>query len=143
MVKKLTAVLLTMCMAVSLLPMFAQAASKPDIKVGDYVKMGTYNNASILWRCVSIDDNGPLMLADRIVDTLAYDAKTNDNSNSKSHSRSYKRAPITAQIIGETAICVPGSIRLRLQVRSIGFAVTRRRMVMSAEQGPIIIKRAF
>lgn len=92
MVKKLTAVLLTMCMAVSLLPMFAQAASKPDIKVGDYVKMGTYNNASILWRCVSIDDNGPLMLADRIVGTLAYDAKTNDNSNSKSHSRSYKRA---------------------------------------------------
>ena len=63
----------------------------PDIKVGDYVKMGTYNNASILWRCVSIDDNGPLMLADRIIDTLAYDAKTNDNSNSKSHSRSYKR----------------------------------------------------
>lgn len=43
MVKKLTAVLLTMCMAVSLLPMFAQAASKPDIKVGDYVKMGTYH----------------------------------------------------------------------------------------------------
>ncbi len=32
------------------------------------------------------------MLADKIVDTLAYDAKTNDNSNSKSHSRSYKRA---------------------------------------------------
>ena len=52
-------------------------------------------------------------------------------------------APITAQIIGETAICVPGSIQLRLQVRSIGFAVTRRRMVMSAEQGPMIIKQAF
>ena len=31
------------------------------------------------------------MLADRIIDTLAYDAKTNDNSSSKSHSRSYKR----------------------------------------------------
>ena len=78
-------------MAISILPMSVQAASKPDIKVGDYVKMGTYNNASILWRCVSIDDNGPLMLADRIIDTLAYDAKTNDNSSSKSHSRSYKR----------------------------------------------------
>ena len=91
MTKKLTAVLLALCMAVSLLPMSVQASSKPDIKVGDYVKMGTYNNASILWRCVSIDDNGPLMLADRIIDTLAYDAKTNDNSNSKSHSRSYKR----------------------------------------------------
>lgn len=91
MTKKLTAVLLTLCMAISLLPMSVQASSKPDIKVGDYVKMGTYNNASILWRCVSIDDNGPLMLADKIVDTLAYDAKTNDNSTSKSHSRSYKR----------------------------------------------------
>lgn len=99
MVKKLTAVLLTMCMAVSLLPMFAQAASKPDIKVGDYVKMGTYNNSSILWRCVSIDDNGPLMLADRIVDTLAYDAKTNDNSNSKSHSRSYKRRRLRLKLL--------------------------------------------
>ena len=91
MAKKTTAVLLALCMTISLLPMFVQATSKPDIQVGDYIKMGTYNSASILWRCVSIDDNGPLMLADRIVDTLAYDAKTNDNSNSKSHSRSYKR----------------------------------------------------
>jgi LPXTG-motif cell wall-anchored protein len=91
MTKKITAIFLALCMAISVLPMAVQAASKPDIKVGDYVKMGAYNNASILWRCVSIDNNGPLMLADKIVDTLAYDAKTNDNSNSKSHSRSYKR----------------------------------------------------
>ena len=91
MTKKITAIFLALCMAISILPMAVQAASKPDIKVGDYVKMGAYNNASILWRCVSIDNNGPLMLADKIVDTLAYDAKTNDNSNSKSHSRSYKR----------------------------------------------------
>ena len=91
MTKKITAIFLALCMAISVLPMTIQAASKPDIKVGDYVKMGTYNNASILWRCVSIDNNGPLMLADKIVDTLAYDAKTNDNSSSKSHSRSYKR----------------------------------------------------
>ena len=91
MTKKITTIFLALCMAISVLPMTIQAASKPDIKVGDYVKMGAYNNASILWRCVSIDNNGPLMLADKIVDTLAYDAKTNDNSNSKSHSRSYKR----------------------------------------------------
>ena len=91
MTKKITAIFLALCMAISVLPMTIQAASKPDIKVGDYIKMGAYNNASILWRCVSIDNNGPLMLADKIVDTLAYDAKTNDNSNSKSHSRSYKR----------------------------------------------------
>ncbi|WP_297142862.1 M64 family metallopeptidase [uncultured Eubacterium sp.] len=91
MTKKIAAIFLALCMAISVLPMTVQAASKPDIKVGDYIKMGTYNNTSILWRCVSIDDNGPLMLADKIVDTLAYDAKTNDNSTSKSHSRSYKR----------------------------------------------------
>ena len=91
MTKKITVIFLALCMAISVLPKTVQAASKPDIKVGDYVKMGAYNNASILWRCVSIDNNGPLMLADKIVDTLAYDAKTNDNSNSKSHSRSYKR----------------------------------------------------
>ena len=91
MTKKITAIFLALCMAIPVLPTTIQAASKPDIKVGDYVKMGAYNNASILWRCVSIDNNGPLMLADKIVDTLAYDAKTNDNSNSKSHSRSYKR----------------------------------------------------
>ena len=91
MTKKITEIFLALCMAIFVLPMTIQAASKPDIKVGDYVKMGAYNNASIVWRCVSIDNNGPLMLADKIVDTLAYDAKTNDNSNSKSHSRSYKR----------------------------------------------------
>ena len=89
--KKLIALFLSLCMAFTLIPVSVQAASKPNIKIGDYVKMGTYNGSSILWRCVSIDADGPLMLADKIVDTLAYDAKTNDNSNSKSHSRSYKR----------------------------------------------------
>ena len=91
MTKKITAIFLALCMAISILPMSVQAASKPNIKIGDYVQMGKYNGSSILWRCVSIDADGPLMLADKIVDKLAYDAKTNDNSNSKSHSRSYKR----------------------------------------------------
>ena len=89
--RRLIAMFLSICLVFSLIPVSVQAASKPNIKIGDYVKMGTYNGSSILWRCVSIDADGPLMLADKIVDTLAYDAKTNDNSNSKSHSRSYKR----------------------------------------------------
>ena len=89
--KRLTAMFLSICLVLSLIPVSVQANSKPNIHIGDYVKMGTYNGNSILWRCVSIDADGPLMLADKIVDTLAYDAKTNDNSNSKSHSRSYKR----------------------------------------------------
>lgn len=49
MTKKITAIFLALFMAISVLPMTIQAASKPDIKVGDYVKMGVYNNASILW----------------------------------------------------------------------------------------------
>ena len=89
--KKLIALFLSLCMVFTLIPVSVQAASKSNIKIGDYVQMGKYNGNSILWRCVSIDADGPLMLADKIVDTLAYDAKTNDNSNSKSHSRSYKR----------------------------------------------------
>ena len=89
--RRLTAMFLSICLVFSFIPVSVQAASKPNIKIGDYVKMGTYNGSSILWRCVSIDADGPLMLADKIVDKLAYDAKTNDNSNSKSHSRSYKR----------------------------------------------------
>ena len=89
--KRLTAMFLSICLVLSLIPVSVQAASKPNIKIGDYVQMGKYNGSSILWRCVSVDADGPLMLADKIVDKLAYDAKTNDNSNSKSHSRSYKR----------------------------------------------------
>ena len=89
--KKLIALFLSLCMVFTLIPVSVQAASKPNIKIGDYVQIGKYNGSSILWRCVSIDSDGPLMLADKIVDKLAYDAKTNDNSNSKSHSRSYKR----------------------------------------------------
>ena len=89
--RRLTAMFLSICLVFSLIPVSVQASSKPNIQIGDYVKMGTYNGNSILWRCVSIDADGPLMLADKIVDKLAYDAKTNDNSNSKSHSRSYKR----------------------------------------------------
>ena len=89
--KKVIALFLSLCMVFTLIPVSVQAASKPNIKIGDYVQMGKYNGSSILWRCVSIDADGPLMLADKIVDKLAYDAKTNDNSNSKSHSRSYKR----------------------------------------------------
>ena len=74
--RRLTAIFLSIRLVFSLIPVSAQASLKPNIQIGDYVKMGTYNGNSILWRCVSIDADGPLMLADKIVDTLAYDAKT-------------------------------------------------------------------
>lgn len=37
------------------------------IQVGDYITMGTYYDAPIVWRCVAIDENGPLMLSDKIL----------------------------------------------------------------------------
>ena len=62
-----------------------------QIEPGTYINLGKYNGKNIVWRCVDVDDKGSLMLADYIIDTLPYDAMTNDNSRSKSHSRNYKR----------------------------------------------------
>lgn len=99
--KRLTALILAVCLvlgmplSVSAASSQAQSASEAsvttDIKLGDYITLGSYNGEKILWRCVAIDDNGALMLSDKILDTLTYDAKTNDNSKTKSHSRNYKR----------------------------------------------------
>ena len=62
-----------------------------QVELGQYISLGRYNGKDIVWRCVSVDDKGSLMLADKVIDTLPYDAKTNDNNRSKSHSRNYKR----------------------------------------------------
>ena len=62
-----------------------------QVELGQYISLGKYNGKDIVWRCVSVDDKGSLMLADKVIDTLPYDAKTNDNNRSKSHSRNYNR----------------------------------------------------
>jgi len=36
-----------------------------QIKIGDYILLGKYNDEPIVWRCVDIDENGPLMLSDK------------------------------------------------------------------------------
>ena len=90
--KKLLAVLLLLCVVVTGIPVSAaEGETTPTVEIGTYISLGKYNGKSIIWRCVDIDENGTLMLADRIVDTLPYDARTNDNDRSKSHSRNYKR----------------------------------------------------
>lgn len=90
--KKLLTVLLLLCMVVTVIPVSAaEGETTPTVEIGTYISLGKYKGKSIIWRCVDIDENGPLMLADRIVDTLPYDARTNDNDRSKSHSRNYKR----------------------------------------------------
>ena len=69
----------------------ADEAKTTQIELGNYISLGKYNGKNIVWRCVDVDEKGCLMLADYIIDTLPYDAMTNDNSRSKSHSRNYKR----------------------------------------------------
>lgn len=53
-----------------------------DLQVGDYVQMGTYYGDPILWRCVDIDDNGPLMLSDKILCLKPYDVPGDNQSGS-------------------------------------------------------------
>ena len=100
--KQLTALVLCICMVLSVLPFSgtqtAQAAAEEtssvqtsNISIGDYIRLGTYNGQPILWRCVDIDERGPLMLSDQVLATMAYDAKTSDNSATRSHSRNLKR----------------------------------------------------
>ena len=69
----------------------ADEAKTTQVELGQYISLGKYNGKDVIWRCVSVDDKGSLMLADKVIDTLPYDAKTNDNNRSKSHSRNYKR----------------------------------------------------
>ena len=57
------------------------------INVGEYVQMGTYYGKPILWRCVDIDENGPLMLSDKIICLKPFDA--NGTNISGSHGRGY------------------------------------------------------
>ena len=42
MTKKITAIFLALCMAISVLPMTIQAASKPDIKAVSYTHLDVY-----------------------------------------------------------------------------------------------------
>ncbi len=47
---------------------------KNVIRLGDYLTLGTYLGEPIVWRCVDIDENRPLMLSDKILCLKAFDA---------------------------------------------------------------------
>jgi len=47
--------------------------------VGDYVHFGSYNNESILWRCMKKDEFGYLMISEYILCFKAFDAAENDD----------------------------------------------------------------
>lgn len=48
-----------------------------EFQIGDYLLLGSYYDEPIIWRCVDIDGNGPLMLADKILCLKAFDVPGN------------------------------------------------------------------
>lgn len=45
-----------------------------SVSEGDYLSMGSYNGREIIWRCVEINENGPLMVSEKIIGFNAFDA---------------------------------------------------------------------
>lgn len=91
---RVMALLLSVVLLLGLLPLPVGAAdTETRVQLGDYIQLGSYDGEPILWRCVSVDENGPLMLSDKVLcDYMPYDAQTSENSTSGSHRRSgYRR----------------------------------------------------
>ena len=91
---RVMALLLSVVLLLGLLPLPVGAAdTETRVQLGDYIQLGSYDGEPILWRCVSVDENGPLMLSDKVLcDSMPYDARTSENSNSGSHHRSGYRS---------------------------------------------------
>lgn len=91
---RVTALLLSAVLTLCLLPLPVKAAgAEAGVRLGDYIQLGSYDGEPILWRCVSVDENGPLMLSDKVLcDYMPYDAQTSENSTSGSHRRSGYRS---------------------------------------------------
>ncbi|MCK9479499.1 MAG: DUF6273 domain-containing protein [Firmicutes bacterium] len=81
--KRITSLSIMLAVVLSLFPIANVGAA--SIQVGDYLVMGKYYDELILWRCVDIDEKGPLMLSDKILCLKMFDAG-GDNASS-SHGR--------------------------------------------------------
>ncbi len=55
-----------------------------DFPIGTYIQMGKYNNEPILWRYMSDDENGKLIVSDKIICFKAFDASVKD-ANADGH----------------------------------------------------------
>ena len=92
--KRLISILLIfmiLCSFLSQVTFYSFAARSTDttvfksnsVELGDYIYLGTYYGEPICWRCVAIDENGPLMLSDKVLCFKALDAA---GTSSKYHS---------------------------------------------------------
>gem|GEM_PF-2291828 len=75
--------------------------------VGDYFQMGTYNNEAILWRCIDADENGPLMISDKVLCNKVFDSSVSDStkvSGSNMRNPSYLRKRYGSTYWGDSNI---------------------------------------
>lgn len=82
--KRLIAAVLTIIFIFNLAPVKAIAAqgNNPVLKVGDYVRFGSYNAEAILWRVISLDKDGdPLLFTDKVISYKFFDAMEATKSN--------------------------------------------------------------
>ncbi len=95
--KKLISLILAVCVLAA--PMAASSADTEDnntdvvhaaetFQIGDYILLGRYYDQPILWRCIDIDENGPLMLSDKILSRKLFSLK-NENRWSTSIIRTW------------------------------------------------------
>ena len=66
--------LLISVISVSAININAETTVNGGIQIGDTITLGKYLNEPIVWRCVDIDENGPLMLSEKVLCTKEYDA---------------------------------------------------------------------
>ena len=76
-----TCLILVMLMGLYVPPV--SAAEPVRIKIGDYLKLGVYLGEPIIWRCVDIDENGPLMLSKNILCDKPFDEKGTSGSHER------------------------------------------------------------
>lgn len=73
--KRILAFILAIAVLVPLFsgtPTYAEDSKK--MRVGQTITLGSYNGEPIVWKCVEIDDNGPLMYSEKILCFKAFDA---------------------------------------------------------------------
>lgn len=77
--KQITTFILILTIVTSIIPSkaVADASEGSVVEIGDTIILGTYYDEPILWRCVDIDENGPLMLSEKILCFKSFDAKGN------------------------------------------------------------------
>lgn len=105
--RKVISIVLVICIILSFVNITTISASAAtNISIGDYIQMGTYYGEPILWRCVDIDQNGPLILSDKIICIKPFDAYgTNANgSHGRGWSNGYKRKQEGSNYWGDSNI---------------------------------------